>query len=132
MDGPGALSTDAFVEQTGVTYRIADYWARTGVLRPSIAEARGSGTARRYSAKDVEIGKVIARLGRLGAGGVVLTEVAAQLRYQSWGADGYLVVTAEGLVAWCDNPSQAFDQLDAAWVVRLAADAEQADTLVPA
>jgi hypothetical protein len=33
----------------GITYRQLDYWARTDLLRPSITEARGSGTQRRYS-----------------------------------------------------------------------------------
>ena len=27
----------------GITYRQLDYWARTGLLRPSLAEAKGSG-----------------------------------------------------------------------------------------
>ena len=30
----------------GITYRQLDYWARTDLLRPSISEARGSGTQR--------------------------------------------------------------------------------------
>lgn len=46
----------------GITYRQLDYWARTGLLRPSIAEAAGSGTQRRYSYRDVLELKVIKRL----------------------------------------------------------------------
>ncbi len=46
----------------GITYRQLDYWARTGLLRPSLAEARGSGTQRRYSFEDVVQLKVIKRL----------------------------------------------------------------------
>ena len=46
----------------GITYRQLDYWARTGLLRPSIAEAEGSGTQRRYSYGDVLELKVIKRL----------------------------------------------------------------------
>ncbi len=30
----------------GITYRQLDYWARTDLLRPSISDARGSGTQR--------------------------------------------------------------------------------------
>ena len=45
-----------------ITYRQLDYWARTGLLRPSIADARGSGTQRRYSYTDVLELKVIKRL----------------------------------------------------------------------
>jgi DNA-binding transcriptional MerR regulator len=46
----------------GITYRQLDYWARTGLLRPSIADARGSGSQRRYSYNDVLELKVIKQL----------------------------------------------------------------------
>jgi DNA-binding transcriptional MerR regulator len=50
----------------GITYRQLDYWARTDLLRPSISEARGSGTQRRYSYTDLLQLKVIK--GLLDAG----------------------------------------------------------------
>ncbi|MBV8692228.1 MAG: MerR family transcriptional regulator [Actinobacteria bacterium] len=46
----------------GITYRQLDYWARTDLLRPSISEARGSGTQRRYSYTDLLELKVIKQL----------------------------------------------------------------------
>ena len=46
----------------GITYRQLDYWARTDLLRPSISEAKGSGTQRRYSYTDLLELKVIKRL----------------------------------------------------------------------
>ncbi len=46
----------------GITYRQLDYWARTGLLRPSLADAHGSGTQRRYSYSDVVELKVIKQL----------------------------------------------------------------------
>jgi DNA-binding transcriptional MerR regulator len=46
----------------GITYRQLDYWARTDLLRPSITEARGSGTKRKYSYRDLVELKVIKRL----------------------------------------------------------------------
>ncbi len=46
----------------GISYRQLDYWARTGLLRPSLAEARGSGTKRRYSYRDILELKVIKEL----------------------------------------------------------------------
>ena len=49
-------------EIAGITYRQLDYWARTNLLRPSISEARGSGTQRRYSYRDLLDLKVIKRL----------------------------------------------------------------------
>src|SRR5580700_11166674 len=46
----------------GITYRQLDYWARTGLLQPSVASARGSGTRRLYSYSDVLELKVIKQL----------------------------------------------------------------------
>ena len=46
----------------GITYRQLDYWARTDLLRPSISDARGSGTQRIYSYRDLLELKVIKRL----------------------------------------------------------------------
>jgi DNA-binding transcriptional MerR regulator len=46
----------------GITYRQLDYWARTDLIRPSIADAKGSGTQRRYSYRDLVQLKVIKSL----------------------------------------------------------------------
>jgi len=46
----------------GITYRQLDYWARTDLIRPSIADAKGSGTQRRYSYRDLVELKVIKNL----------------------------------------------------------------------
>jgi len=46
----------------GITYRQLDYWARTGLVRPSLADARGSGTQRRYSYRDLVELKVVKQL----------------------------------------------------------------------
>ena len=46
----------------GITYRQLDYWARTDLIRPSLADAKGSGSRRRYSAKDLVELKMIKTL----------------------------------------------------------------------
>lgn len=46
----------------GVTYRQLDYWARTGLLEPSVRAATGSGTQRLYSFRDILVLKVVKRL----------------------------------------------------------------------
>jgi DNA-binding transcriptional MerR regulator len=51
---------------TGVTYRQLDYWARTGLVTPSITAATGSGSKRRYSYSDLLEVKVIKRLLNAG------------------------------------------------------------------
>ncbi len=54
----GSASSRSFAghrtaEIVGITYRQLDYWARTNLVRPSLADARGSGTRRRYSYRDL-------------------------------------------------------------------------------
>jgi DNA-binding transcriptional MerR regulator len=46
----------------GITYRQLDYWARTHLIRPSITDANGSGSQRRYSYRDLVELKVIKNL----------------------------------------------------------------------
>ncbi|MDO5741105.1 MAG: MerR family transcriptional regulator [Ornithinimicrobium sp.] len=46
----------------GVTYRQLDYWARTGLLQPSVRNPSGSGTQRLYSFRDILVLKIIKRL----------------------------------------------------------------------
>lgn len=43
----------------GVTYRQLDYWARTNLIRPSLAGARGSGSINLYSEDDLVLLAVI-------------------------------------------------------------------------
>lgn len=37
----------------GISYRQLDYWARTDLVRPSIVDAKGSGSRRHYSYRDL-------------------------------------------------------------------------------
>jgi len=62
----------------GITYRQLDYWARTDLIRPSLADAQGSGTQRRYSYRDLVELKVIKSL--LDAG-VSLKQARTAIQY---------------------------------------------------
>jgi DNA-binding transcriptional MerR regulator len=46
----------------GITYRQLDYWARTGLVDPTVRSATGSGTQRLYGFRDILLLKVIKRL----------------------------------------------------------------------
>jgi DNA-binding transcriptional MerR regulator len=37
----------------GISYRQLDYWARTNLVRPSLADASGSGSRRQYGYRDL-------------------------------------------------------------------------------
>ena len=62
----------------GITYRQLDYWARTDLIRPSLADAKGSGSQRRYSYQDLVELKVIKSL--LDAG-VSLKQARTAIEY---------------------------------------------------
>lgn len=46
----------------GITYRQLDYWARTGLVEPSIRPARGSGSQRLYGFRDILVLRVVKSL----------------------------------------------------------------------
>ena len=52
----------------GISYRQLDYWARTGLVTPSIREAGGSGTQRLYSFQDMLVLRIIKKLLDTGVG----------------------------------------------------------------
>ena len=45
----GAVACSA----AGISYRQLDYWARTGLIEPTVRPAQGSGSQRLYSFTDV-------------------------------------------------------------------------------
>jgi DNA-binding transcriptional MerR regulator len=69
-------------EIVGISYRQLDYWARTDLVRPSLADARGSGTRRRYSYRDLLELKVIKQLLDAGLKLESVREVFSYLRDQ--------------------------------------------------
>ena len=46
----------------GITYRQLDYWARTGLVDPTVRPAAGSGSQRLYGFRDILVLKVVKRL----------------------------------------------------------------------
>lgn len=67
-------------EIVGITYRQLDYWARTDLVRPSLQVARGSGSRRRYSYRDLLELKVIKSLLDAGIKLESVREVFTYLR----------------------------------------------------
>ena len=56
------FSGKAAADVVGITYRQLDYWARTDLVRPSLADAKGSGSRRRYAYRNLLELKVIKTL----------------------------------------------------------------------
>jgi DNA-binding transcriptional MerR regulator len=69
----------------GITYRQLDYWARTGLVTPSVRAADGSGTQRLYSFTDVVELRIIKRLLDAGVSLRQIRQAIGYLRKESGG-----------------------------------------------
>ena len=105
----------------GITYRQLDYWARTNLIRPSLSDASGSGSRRRYSYKDLLELRVIKTL--LDAG-QKLERVRAAFEYLrdlgDYLTSSQLVIAGDAVVLVRDG-EDLVDVLAAAGPGRLAA-----------
>src|SRR4029450_3057075 len=88
----------------GITYRQLDYWARTDLVRPSLADAKGSGSRRRYSYRDLLELKGIKSLIDAGIRLESVREVFAYLREHLGDdiASAHLVISGSTVVL-CDG-----------------------------
>lgn len=96
----------------GITYRQLDYWARTGLVVPSIRGAAGSGSQRLYSFKDVLVLKVVKRL--LDAG-ISLQNIRCAVEYlRGRGVRDLAGITlfSDGSTVYeCTSPEEVVDLL---------------------
>ena len=96
----------------GITYRQLDYWARTGLVEPSVRGATGSGTQRLYSFRDILVLKVIKRL--LDAG-ISLQQIRTAVQHlRKRGTDDLTRVTlmSDGATVYeCTSNDEVIDLL---------------------
>ena len=74
------FSGNRTAELVGITYRQLDYWARTDLIRPSLADAQGSGSRRAYSYQDLLELKVVKTLLDAGIRLEMVRDVFSYLR----------------------------------------------------
>ena len=98
----------------GITYRQLDYWARTGLVEPSVRAAQGSGSHRLYSFRDVLVLKVVKRL--LDAG-VSLQSIRAAVAHlgscEAADLSGITLMSDGATVYQCTSPHQVMELLEA-------------------
>jgi DNA-binding transcriptional MerR regulator len=104
--GPTACSA------AGITYRQLDYWARTGLVEPTVREATGSGSQRLYSFRDILVLKVVKKLLDAGVSLPNIRTAVAALRDR--GAEDLAQVTllSDGTTVYeCTSPDEVVDLL---------------------
>jgi len=96
----------------GISYRQLDYWARTGLVEPTVRGASGSGSQRLYSFTDILVLKVVKRLLDTG---VSLHNIRVAIEYlRARGVEDLAGVTlfSDGASVYeCTSPEEIVDLL---------------------
>jgi DNA-binding transcriptional MerR regulator len=96
----------------GITYRQLDYWARTGLVAPTIRSAAGSGSQRLYSFKDVLVLRVVKRLLDAGVSLQNIRVAVQHLRRRGVKDLANVTLFSDGTTVYeCTSPEEVVDLL---------------------
>ena len=96
----------------GITYRQLDYWARTGLVEPSIRTAGGSGTQRLYGFRDILVLKVVKRLLDTGVSLQQIRSAIAVLRERGVDDLAQITLMSDGASVYeCTSTEEVIDLL---------------------
>jgi DNA-binding transcriptional MerR regulator len=96
----------------GITYRQLDYWARTGLVEPSIRSAHGSGSQRLYSFRDILVLKIVKRLLDAGVSLQNIRVAVEQLRARGIDDLAKITLLSDGTTVYeCTSPEEVVDLL---------------------
>jgi DNA-binding transcriptional MerR regulator len=96
----------------GITYRQLDYWARTGLVEPSIRTASGSGTQRLYGFRDILVLKIVKRLLDAGVSLQNIRTAVDHLRSRGVTELESMTLMSDGASIYeCASPDEIIDLL---------------------
>ncbi|MFF2081224.1 MerR family transcriptional regulator [Kitasatospora sp. NPDC058162] len=96
----------------GITYRQLDYWARTGLLEPSVRTAYPATSQRLYSFRDVLLLKIVKRLLDAGVSLQNIRVAVAHLQAAEQADLAGLTLMCDGATVYeCTTPQQVVDLL---------------------
>ncbi len=96
----------------GISYRQLDYWARTGLVEPTVRTASGSGTARLYGFKDILVLKIVKRLLDTGVSLQNIRTAVSHLRERGVEDLARITLMSDGASIYeCTNSEEIFDLL---------------------
>ncbi|MFG2472184.1 MerR family transcriptional regulator [Streptomyces canus] len=91
----------------GITYRQLDYWARTGLVEPSVRPAHGSGTQRLYSFRDVVVLKIVKRFLDTGVSLQNIRTTVQHLRERGFQDLERMTLMSDGATVYeCTSPDE--------------------------
>jgi DNA-binding transcriptional MerR regulator len=110
-DGAGYRGPTA-CNAAGITYRQLDYWARTGLVEPSVRGAHGSGSQRLYSFRDILVLKVVKRLLDTGISLQQIRAAVHHLRDRGTRDLAQVTLMSDGVSVYeCTSPDEVVDLL---------------------
>ena len=96
----------------GISYRQLDYWARTGLVEPSVRAAHGSGSQRLYSFRDICVLKVVKRLLDTGISLQQIRAAVTHLRDRGTEDLARLTLMSDGVSVYeCTSTDEVVDLL---------------------
>ncbi len=96
----------------GISYRQLDYWARTGLVEPSIRTASGSGTQRLYGFRDILVLKIVKRLLDAGVSLQNIRTAVDHLRNRGVTELERITLMSDGASIYeCASPDEIIDLL---------------------
>ena len=95
----------------GISYRQLDYWTRTGLVRPSIRDAQGSGTQRLYSFQDLALLRIIKKLLDTGVSLQQVRKAIGTLRSLKEPEVGTTIVSDGSRIYAVESPDAVVDLL---------------------
>jgi DNA-binding transcriptional MerR regulator len=110
-DGTGYRGPTA-CNAAGITYRQLDYWARTGLVEPSVRGAHGSGSQRLYGFRDILVLKVVKRLLDTGISLQQIRAAVHHLRDRGTSDLAQVTLMSDGVSVYeCTSPDEVVDLL---------------------
>lgn len=102
----------AACKAAGITYRQLDYWARTGLVEPSVRSATGSGSQRLYGFRDILVLKVVKRLLDTGVSLQQIRLAITSLRQAGVEELSQITLMSDGATVYeCTSPDEIVDLL---------------------
>ncbi len=96
----------------GISYRQLDYWARTGLVEPTVRGAAGSGSSRLYGFKDILVLKIVKRLLDTGVSLQNIRSAVTHLRERGVDDLARITLMSDGASIYeCTNSEEIFDLL---------------------
>lgn len=95
----------------GISYRQLDYWARTGLVRPSVQDAQGSGSQRLYSFQDLAMLRLIKRMLDSGVNLQQIRKAIGTLKELKQPALGTTLVSDGSRIYSVESPEAVVDLL---------------------